>query len=86
MKRSEKQLPSKSNFSTSLQLKCSNFRLIQWKGLGVTRIVKEFKFEGVWGELESKKSFQRQSVAKCLRLTLVFMSKSALREKVNICF
>ena len=25
------------------------------------KIVKEFKFEGVWGKLESKKGFQRQS-------------------------
>ena len=27
------------------------------KGLRVTKIVKEVKFEGVWGELESKKMF-----------------------------
>ena len=28
--------------------------------LGVTKIVKEIKFEGMWRELESKRSFQRQ--------------------------
>ena len=43
------------------------------KGVRVTKIVKEIKFEGVWGELESKKSFQRRSFTKYLRLTLVFM-------------
>ena len=31
------------------------------------------KSEGVWGELESQKGFQRQSIIKYLRLTLVFM-------------
>ena len=41
------------------------------KGLRVTKIVKEIKFEGVWDELESKNGFQRQSVTKYLRLTLV---------------
>ena len=30
------------------------------KGLRITKNVKEIKFEGVLGELESKKSFQRQ--------------------------
>ena len=43
------------------------------KGFRVTKIVKEIKFEGVWGELESNKGFKRQSVTKYLRLTLVFM-------------
>ena len=43
------------------------------KGLRVIKIVKKNKFEGVWGELESKKGFQRQSVTKYLRLTLAFM-------------
>ena len=31
------------------------------KGLRVQKIVKEIKFEGVLGELESKEVFQRQS-------------------------
>ena len=49
MKRSEKQLPSKTNFSP-----------FHVKDLRVTKIVKEIKFEGVWSELESKKGFQKQ--------------------------
>ena len=32
------------------------------KNLRVTKIYKENKFEWVWGELKSKKGFQRQSV------------------------
>ena len=55
VKRSEKQLPSKSNFRTF----CHSIALILgWnsvKGLRVIKYVKEIKFEGVWGELESKK-------------------------------
>ena len=30
------------------------------KGLRVTKNVNEIKFEGIWGKLESGKSFQRQ--------------------------
>ena len=55
------------------------------EGLTVTKIGKEIKFEGVWGDLEAKKCFQRQSFTKYLRLTLVFMWISALREKFNFC-
>ena len=40
------------------------------KDLRVTKIVKEIKFERVWGELEVKKYFQRQSFIKYFRLTL----------------
>ena len=43
------------------------------KGLRVSKIVKKVMSEGVWGELESKNGFHRQSVTKYLRLTLVFM-------------
>ena len=43
------------------------------KGLRVTKIVKEIKFKGIWGELESKGGFPKQSLTKYLRLTLVFM-------------
>ena len=53
------------------------------KALRVTKIVKETKFEGVWDELESKKGFQRESVTKYLRLTLVFVWSSAPRERFN---
>ena len=56
------------------------------KDLRVTEIVKEIKFEGVWDELETQKCFQRQSFTKYVRLTLVSMSNSALREKFNFCF
>ena len=74
MKRLEKQLPSKANFTTFLQLNCSNFRLKPCeRGLKVIKIVKEIKFEGFWGELGAKNCFQRQPFTKYLRLTLVFM-------------
>ena len=43
------------------------------KSLRVTKIVKEIEFKGVCDERESKKGFQRQSVTKYLRLSLVFM-------------
>ena len=43
------------------------------KALRVTKIVKEIKFEEVWGKLKSKKGFQIQSFTKYLRLTLVFL-------------
>ena len=43
------------------------------KGLRVMRIVKEIKFERLWGELKSEKAFQTQSATGDLRLTLVFM-------------
>ena len=56
------------------------------KGFSVTKIVKEIKFEGIWGDLEFKKGFQGQSVTKYMRLTLVFMLNSSLREKFNCYF
>ena len=60
------------------------------RGIRVTKIVKEINFEGVWGELESKKDSKRQPFIvkrqKDFRLTLVFMSNSALREKFNFYF
>ena len=43
-------------------------------------------FEGIWEELESKTVFQRQSVTKYLRLTLVFMKNSAPRETFDCYF
>ena len=56
------------------------------KDLRVTKIVKEIKFEGVWGELEVIICFQRQPFTKYLRLTLVSMWNSALREKFKSLF
>ena len=55
------------------------------KGLGITKIVKEIKFEGVWAELEATGCFQRQSFTEYLTLTLVFVRNIALREKLNFC-
>ena len=56
------------------------------RDIRVTKILIEIRFEGVRGELELKKSFQRQSFTRYLRLTLVFVADSALREKFYICF
>ena len=56
------------------------------RGLRVTKIVKEIKFEGVWAELEATGCFQRQSFTKYLTLTLVFMPNIAQREKLNLSF
>ena len=50
MKKSEKKLQHKANFSTFLALNWSHQNCIK----GVTKIVKEIKFEGIWGELEAK--------------------------------
>ena len=47
----------------------------------MTKIVKEIKFEGVWGELESKTDFQTQLVTKSLRLSVVFTWNSAPERK-----
>ena len=56
-----------------LQLDLFNFRLKPWKGLRVIKNVKQTKFQRVWVELELKKHFPRESAAKYLILTLVFM-------------
>ena len=48
------------------------------KGLRITKIDNDIKFEGVWVELEAKNCFQRP--------TLVFMQNSILQEKFNFCF
>ena len=56
------------------------------KGLRVTEIVIEIKFEGVWDKLVPKTGFQRQSVTKNLRLNLVFTRNSTLRENFNFYF
>ena len=43
------------------------------KGLRVTKIIKEIKFERVSGELEANKYFPRQSFTKYLRPSQVFI-------------
>ena len=52
----------------------------------VTEIAKENDFKGVWVELAPKNDFQRQPLTKYLRLTLVLMGSSALREMFTFCF
>ena len=56
------------------------------KGLRVTKIAKETKFEAVWSKLKSKTGFQRQSVTKYFRLTLVYTWNRALRKIFNFYF
>ena len=56
----EKQLPSKADFRTWLPRNYSNLGQNSVKGLRVTKKAKDIKFEGLWGELESKIGFQRQ--------------------------
>ena len=46
------------------------------KGLRVTNIIREIKFEGGWGRLEAKDCFQRQPYKKYLRQTLAFCELS----------
>ena len=43
------------------------------KSLIDTKIVQKTKFEGIWGGLEAKKCFHRQSWKKYMRQTVVFM-------------
>ena len=69
-----------------LPLNCYNFRLKYVEALRFTKNVKEIKFQGVCGELESKNSFKRQRFTKYLRLTPVFMWNSTQQEKFNFCF
>ena len=47
------------------------------KVLRVNKIFKESKFKGVWGQLKSRKGFQRESLTKYVRITLVFMRNGA---------
>ena len=56
------------------------------KSLRITKILEEINFEWVCDESESKSAFQRQSVTRYLRLTLVSMWKSRQCEKFNRCF
>ena len=50
------------------------------KDIRVKKIFKKIKFEGVWGSLEARNVFQRQSRTKYLRKTLVFIWNNALQE------
>ena len=68
-----------------LGLSCNLIALILgWnyaKGYTVTKIVKEIKFEGVWGKLKAKK-ISTDNHSQNLRLTLVSLWNSALRESL----
>ena len=55
MERSEKQLPSKANFSHFFQLNCSNLRLKQCAGPYSYQNCQKIKLKEVWVVLESKK-------------------------------
>ena len=50
------------------------------------KLSKKIKFERVWGKLEAKNCFQRQSFRKYLRQTLFFMLNSALQEQITLHF
>ena len=52
------------------------------KGLRVTKIVKEIKFEGVWGELESKKRFPDTITHKRSETNSSFHAKESTAGKV----
>ena len=56
------------------------------KALRVTKTVQKAKFERVQAELEGKICFQKQSFAKCFRLTQVSMWNSTLRAKFDFSF
>ena len=60
MKRSEQQLPSKGNFSTFCHLIALILGQNSVRGLRATKKFNEIMFEGVWDELESRKSFQSE--------------------------
>ena len=45
------------------------------KGLRVTKIVKEIKFEGVWGELEAKKMFPEKITHEIFEINFGFHLK-----------
>ena len=59
---------ARSNFKYfQYQIWTSVTLILDWnyvKGLRPTKIVKQIKFEGAWGELEAKYYFQRQSCPK----------------------
>ena len=83
MQRSQKQLIIEANFGNFFNLIPLILGKKSFKGLKLTKIVQEITFEVVWAEIQPKKGFQRQSFTKYLRLTLFFMSDSALRLKFN---
>ena len=78
---------SSTTFSTYIcKISCSNVTLKLGQSLSVTKIFKQIKLEGVWGNLEARTFIQRQSLIKYLRRTLLFMQNSALRQMFNFRF
>ena len=83
VKRLVKYLSSNRTFSTFCNLVAL---ILNWnclKNLLVSKIVQKIKFEGDRGELEAKTCFQRQSWARYIRQTLVFMRNSTIWENFN---
>ena len=56
------------------------------KGLRVTKIVKEVKFEGVWGNLESKNKFPETITHKIFETDPIFHFKYRKRQNFNFYF
>ena len=57
------------------------------KGIRVTKIFREISFQGVLGKLQEKIVYGgNHSFTGYVRLTLIFVWNSALREKFNFCF
>ena len=77
MKRSAKQLSSKTKVSTFSRLNLFNLKLKLCEKSHSHKNCQKIKLEGEWGELEAKNCFQRQSWKKYMRQTLVF---SAIQE------
>ena len=73
MKRSGGELSRKANFKAFSHLIALILGEDSVESLRVTKNVKEINFEMVRCEVESKKCFQKQYLAKFLRLTLHFM-------------
>ena len=56
------------------------------KDLRVTKIVKEIKFKGVWGQVRSKKLFPETIIHKISETSSSFHGKNTIQEKFNFCF
>ena len=78
MKRSEKQLSSKANFCTFLQLNCFNFGLEHCKR-SYRKVLKKLSFKGCGASYSQRGGFQGESVTGYLGLPLVFASDGTLR-------
>ena len=83
LERSDKKLTIKANFYPFFQFNSSNFRLKQCQKPQSYQICQKKLSLKESGKLKTKSGFQRQSVTKYVRLTLVFRWKSALQEKFD---